>query len=75
MSSLITNSRKLIRGASTSHQPLAPVDRLPLVDGFAGLEDQVQQFVEVLGGGRLSTFRQHVSGRGPFALFHQHMGR
>jgi len=32
---------------ATSHEPLAPIDGLPVVDGFAGIQQDVPQLVEI----------------------------
>lgn len=40
-----TCTGEFVGRVATGHQPLAPVDGLPIVDGFAGVKQDVQQLV------------------------------
>jgi hypothetical protein len=64
-------------GATAGHEPLAPVDGLPVVDGLAGVEEDVEQLVEMMGTagteGGIAALGVDVGGCAQFALVHEHL--
>lgn len=68
-------SREFIRGPAPGHEPLAPVNGLPLVDGLARVEKQIEELIEVVRRRRPRAISVDVSRSPTFALFHQHVSR
>lgn len=62
----------IVGSATPGHQPFAPVDGLPFVDGLRGVEEAVQHVVQVLGTGIVGAVGVDVRGRGALAFGHQH---
>lgn len=72
--SKLTNSRELVRGSSAGQQPAAPVDGLPLVDGLAGVQQNVQHWPQVLRC-PASAVRVYVRSCSSLPFLHQHLCR
>lgn len=69
-----TCAGKLVGRPAARYQPLAPIDRVPLVDRLRRVQQVVEQLVQVLGVGRPRADRVYVRGRGALALRHEHLG-
>lgn len=69
----ITYIAEFVGRSAPGHEPLAPVDGLPFVDRFGGVEDVVEHFVQGLRVGGGAAAGQYIGGGGPLALGHQHL--
>lgn len=77
---LSTCAGEFVGCAATGHQPFAPVDGLPVVDRLTGVQQDVQQLVEVLGAtvavqAWFAAFGVDVGGCAAFTLVHEYLGR
>lgn len=68
-----TCAGEFIGGSAPGHQPLAPVYRLPVVYSLRGVQQVIQDLVQVLRIGSIRAVSVDVSCSGPFALSKQHL--
>lgn len=67
-----TYSSELVRRPPAGQQPPAPIYGLPLVDGLAGVQQDVQQWAQMLWG-TILTVRVYVCSCTPLTLLHKHL--